>query len=566
MEVYETEINELRSFLCLLEGFNQKICDSSDALSEYVTIFHSYIPNLISLSISFYKIFNQSNPTEKDVFGSSSKDKTLEYNQIASQISYLISSSSSHIVGDDFTTNQIHQIRNLFLWFTDISKSFIEFNPKQGFIMSKPSSKFHEKISLQFSKIVLELAKSLNSEPTDLQTLNILPSSFPHHIVAFSNLFCRTSDVQRHLILSEFSMRAENQNNSILLQYPTPKMLQKNELFNTLISLQNMILKQILVEKRELEELYNTLKKTKNEFIETRSWIFNVIQSGFINKREINISILEEMVQCETRYKTFQAAKILCKKHKKFDTNFTFENDVYQEDLKLNISFAPESIGEVIKSQVHALKLIKERMTVAIVNCKSHIESQNKRLKEFTIHNFVPKEKRRSDLYQFRQIIDSIRRSGTASLHAVRNFSKIEDSVNALPIIDDALFSKSTILINLYYASVKNMTEIENSLKQTIQNNSEMASSYLREISDKRQETDLLNAVNETIKYKKANPSELCPKCEKERNYVILTCGHTFCEDCYQRLIDEQTNKCPYPSCEIPFTPDDIVQINWEDD
>ena len=89
MEVYETELNELRSFLFLLEGFNQKIWDSSDALSEYVTIFHSYIPNLISLSISFYKIFNQSNPTEKDVFGSSSKDKTLEYNQIASQISFL---------------------------------------------------------------------------------------------------------------------------------------------------------------------------------------------------------------------------------------------------------------------------------------------------------------------------------------------------------------------------------------------------------------------------------------------------------------------------------------------
>ena len=272
------------------------------------------------------------------------------------------------------------------------------------------------------------------------------------------------------------------------------------------------------------------------------------------------------MVQCETRYKTFQAAKNLCNKYKKFDTNISFEKEVFQEDQKLNLPFAPESICDFIKTQIISLKVIKERMTMTIMNCKSFLDSQNNRIKEITISNFVPKEKRRSDLYQFRQIIDSIRKCGTASLQAVLNFTKIEESVNAIPIIDNFFYSKATNLIySCYMPAVINSTEIENSLNKMIQENNDIASNYLQEILDNRQEIDLLNAVNKTIKYKKANPSELCPKCERERSYVILTCGHTFCEDCYQRLVDEQITKCPYPSCEMAFTPDDICQINWEE-
>lgn len=566
MEGYETEINELRSFLSSLEGFNQRVCDSSNVFSEYISIFHSYIPNLISLSSVFYHIFEQPDDIKNNKLDTADIDHTLKYNQIASQVSNLISLSATHIVGDEFTTTQVQKIRELFLWFTDIAKTFIEFNPKPGFIMSKPTTKFHKKLNQQFSKIVVELAKSLDSEPTDLQTLQILPSSFPHHIVAFSNLLCRIVDVQQHLFRSKFSIRAENQNNSILLQYPTPAMLEKNETFNALILLQNKILNQIRNEKQKIYELYKQLDSAKKEFIKARKSIGNIIQSGFINKREANISILEEMVQCETRYKTFQTAKVLCSKHKKFETNISFDKEVFQEDQKLNMPFAPESIGDIIKSQIISLNVIKERMTMTIMNCKNYLDLQNKRIKEMTISNFVPKEKRRSDLYQFRQIIDSIRKCGTASLQAVLNFTKIEESVNAIPVIDDFFFLKSTNLINsCYMPAVINTTEIENSLNKMIQENKDIASSYLQEILDNRKEIDLLNAVNETIKYKKANPSELCPKCERERSFILLTCGHTFCEDCYQRIVDEQLTKCPYPSCEMPFTPDDICQINWED-
>ena len=569
MEDYEAEIKELQSFLSSLEGFNQRICGSSDVLSEYITIFHSYIPILISITSTLYNVFEQPDETENYNFRSPDMDKTSIYNKIAADLSNLIILSATHIVGDDFTTTQVQKIRELFLWFADISKAFIEFNPKPELIypMSKPSTKFHEKLNQQFSKIVIELASSLNTEPNDLQTLNILPSSFPHHIVAYSNLLCNIIDVQQHLILSKFSIRAVNQNKSILLQYPTPKMLQRNEIYNTLITLQNKLLRQISFERQELLVLYDDLSVAKNDFVETREWIANVIQSGFINKREANISILEEMVQCETRYKTFQTAKILCSKHKKFDTNISFESEVFQEDQKLNLPFAPESIGDIIKSQIISLKGVKERMAVTIMNCKSYLDSQNKRMKDITIHNFVPKEKRRSDLYQFRQIIDSIRKCGTASLQAVLNFSKIEDSFDAITVIDDFFFSKSTILLNsAYISAVQNITEIESSLKQIIEKNEDVASSLYQEILDNRREIELINSVNETIKYKKANPTELCSRCEKERSYVLLTCGHTFCEDCYQRIIDEQINKCPYQSCEMDFTPDDFCQINWEYD
>ncbi|OHT10956.1 hypothetical protein TRFO_19528 [Tritrichomonas foetus] len=560
------EIDELRAILSSLEGFNQRVCESNDALLSYISTFQNYLPNLISLSQEISNIFALPNES-KNQADESHDDLSTEYQELSAKLSNDVISSVSHVINDKFTTSKMRHIRDIFTWFSDVSKAYNEFHPKPAFILTKPSSKFHKKLDQQFSKIVLELAENLQTEPTDLKTLNILPSSFPRHVVAFSHLLCRIIDVQQHLVFSEFSIRAENENNSIMLKYPSPKMLLANQKFRGFLELQNELLNQIKIERDQLQIVYNDLNQTKKEFADTITWLAQTIQKGFIDLREENISRLEELVQYATRYKTYETAKNLRDHHQKFEIDLSFDKEVINEDNKLNLNLNSEFIGDMIKSQIIVFKHIKDRILATTQTCRQYLEAQNNKMKEYSTHNFQLKERetRRNDLYQFRQIIDTIRKSGTASLTAVSHFMKVEDAISALPIINEKMLSKSTILTNsTYLPAIENLNSIVESLKEKINEKAVEESSLLEQITETRNATDRLTSLNETIKYKIQNPADVCPRCENERAFVLLTCGHTFCEECYQALIDSQATKCPYPDCQMEFTNEDLCPINWE--
>lgn len=567
MEALEKDIQDLQSFLNSLEGFNQRICDSSDAFSSYVSLFHSYIPELLSSTQSFFHFFDEQIP---DHFGGSRLNLTRKYLNLAAALSTLISTSVSHVCGDEFTTKQLNHIRNIFQWFSDVSKAFYSFNPKPGLLMQKPSKKLHQKLTNQFSKIVLELSKALDSEPSDLQSLNLLPSTFPHHIVAFAQLYCRLTDIQSHLIYSEHSIRADHEKTILLLRNPTPKMLMTNEMYSKYIQIQNKLLKQILVRHEELSELYGHFTKTKNEFIESTKWMANAIQTGFINQRETNISILEEMVQYSTKYKTFQTAKKVFNREAKFDIpNLNLEAEVLHEDKKIREYGMNREVplSQFISEELLIVKQIRDKILLEMKRCHSYIEQQAKKMQDRNPNYPINESQtRRTDLYQFRQVIDSIRKCGTFSYQSVLQFTKVDELLNGLSCFDPPLISKSSVLMDTAYSStLKYFTNMENTLKEMIEEKEIVVSQLHHKICDSRFEIDLINGVVETIKYKKQNPEDVCPRCEKERTYVLLTCGHTFCEECYQRISEEQLAQCPYPSCQVPFTENDVVPIEWED-
>lgn len=62
----------------------------------------------------------------------------------------------------------------------------------------------------------------------------------------------------------------------------------------------------------------------------------------------------------------------------------------------------------------------------------------------------------------------------------------------------------------------------------------------------------------ERIKYGTKIKKNRCPICKtRDRNVIILTCGHTFCNECLSHR-----RSCPY--CDSPFSSTEIHQINWK--
>lgn len=56
-----------------------------------------------------------------------------------------------------------------------------------------------------------------------------------------------------------------------------------------------------------------------------------------------------------------------------------------------------------------------------------------------------------------------------------------------------------------------------------------------------------------------------CPICKFERKYVLTSCGHTFCDNCYQNficLLHPDQRMCPF--CQVPFSLKDILKIQWD--
>ena len=558
------EIDELRNYLSSLEGFNEKILNSSSILSNYVYFFYSFIPKLDNLTETIFDAFHVEKPEETQKNNESSVNEYIEKSNI---IANFLNSVVEHIVNDKFTAAQVMQARELFIWFSDISKAYNEFHPTPSYMIHKPSRRLHKKLDKQFSKVVLELAKNLNQEPTDLQSLNILPSTFPHHVIAFSHLLCKIIDVQQHLVFSEFSIRAENENNEILLRHPSPRMLSSNEEFQLYLQLQNELLSQIRNERRIIESLFVKLNKIKKEFFEAREWLVSTIQNKFIDIREASISFLEELVQDGYKFRYYKNIQFYHENHiiPEFDKNIT--NEIIQEDNKICDLLQKDYPRELIAAEILSYQKIKEKLNNIIISSRQHIEFQRKYLQEITIHPSLSKmhDTRKNYLYQFREIIDKIRRRGSDSLSAVREFGKVEDAMNNIPDINEKFSSKSFILMNsTLIPSVENLENILNEFKNNIKVKTEEVSNILEQIAKTRVKADRINDVNETIKYKMNNPAELCPRCERERSYVILTCGHTFCEECYQSIMETLPLRCPYHSCQKEFTNDDICPISWE--
>jgi hypothetical protein len=73
-------------------------------------------------------------------------------------------------------------------------------------------------------------------------------------------------------------------------------------------------------------------------------------------------------------------------------------------------------------------------------------------------------------------------------------------------------------------------------------------------VRSRRLEADRIAAVADAVKQKAGNPDGQCL-------FVLCRCGHSFCERCLNRLLEAKGQRCPYPSCGLALTSEDILRI-----
>lgn len=138
------------------------------------------------------------------------------------------------------------------------------------------------------------------------------------------------------------------------------------------------------------------------------------------------------------------------------------------------------------------------------------------------------------------------------------------ESINS---INDFISSLTKILnqsnLLLYWISVysgsKYYDTIIIELQKMILKNKKHKLKYERLCKNVKQEIENHKAQIDKIKSKKSNG---CEKCKYMRSYVLMSCGHTFCDDCYQSILSSDTHICSY--CNLPFQSSDVMKIEWE--
>lgn len=550
-ESKELELAQLRgkfesssSFLSQLDQFNTNLVRSFDHLNTILDLFTTWTPELKSCIQLVSSFFDIAVPENKD----STVKSVNEYYKFAEQLSQSVSSNTSRMVGDKFTTDQIRQLRELFNWFADVSKCYNQFHPNSTFLMSQPHQRLQESLDRRFSDIIMKLSEDFDSSPADLMTLGLLPPSFPTHLFAFSNLLYKITDIHQHLIYTEISYIAQQDNIEIMKHFPPPCVLKGFAPFQKACKFQNGLIKEINRFRKIQEEHFTTINEVENQLTNVSTKYEHFTKVDFVDYLIQSREIMNQTIQALSKLKYLQ----LIEKEKEnvkpiqyFTQNFNFNTNL--PPLNENLD---EYISELLKYQEEIGKV------------RFRFQTENSLLKRQKAKDAdkLPDVDQVSQLYnEFESTKNSLQEVSEQTCDVVKKMIEINKDFTE---IARRITSKGQIMLqSSLMPAHDNLCQISSFLTTKIEEKKKANSEYLRQMADYRYSIDKMQSVIDTIKYQQKYP-EMCPACVENRTIVLTSCGHTYCDNCFERIVASKTNACPI--CQIPFTSNDVLRIAWD--
>jgi hypothetical protein len=140
-----------------------------------------------------------------------------------------------------------------------------------------------------------------------------------------------------------------------------------------------------------------------------------------------------------------------------------------------------------------------------------------------------------------------------------------ESAARLFPATADFLCGRQTVLFQtVVRPSLDNLDATIEALRVMAAEKREKMGELQDAIRERRLEADRFEAVVACAKQKAKEPEGQCRDCEERRLFVLVKCGHSFCERCLNRLLESKHRVCPYSRCSLAFSDDDIMRINWE--
>jgi hypothetical protein len=510
-----------------LEKFNADLCDTIDRLHSLVQGFSSWFSPLDSIYRGLTEIF-ESPPT---ISAANSSAISL-YLETCRSTSALLTASVTELIGDRFTTGQVTQIRELFAVFSDISKIYMQFRPNFVQNLSSPVDRIPKILNHKFSKILTELGESVDAEPSELILLNLLPISFPRHMISYSLLFCQLVDLHHRMVFAEYSEKSRRELFAVYTKFPYPGVLLGWPEFRDLVDDQNALIRGV----REFRAVLRPRHERLAEEVKGLSSAWQEFQQLELNDvvrlREQSSSTSDQLLDASGEVEQLTEIQGRGFARQAFDCP--------------SLSFSDH------RADADALTDFKTKLLVdldQLVFCRT----------------CLTQGRQETTRARFASLLAEIASLAAARGSALMAIPESLAAASALPTVTDLFCRPEVVSFHaVVLPSVTNLDRMIETLKGMIAEKRQTSTEIYDRIRSRRIEADRLGAVAESVKQRANNPEGQCRTCEEGRVFVLAKCGHSFCERCVNRFHETRMQRCPYAECSVAFSPEDVLRINWE--
>ncbi|OHT08967.1 hypothetical protein TRFO_22300 [Tritrichomonas foetus] len=241
----------------------------------------------------------------------------------------------------------------------------------------------------------------------------------------------------------------------------------------------------------------------------------------------------------------------------------SFYEKLNNEQFSLFIRPRPIVINDVLGQDIsqQTLHYYQNKIT-EIQEQNNKLENELKKRTEFELYfqnkyKIIPSQSNYQIIFNnFSLLIDYYNR-------IIENIDVFDESITNLIELSEVFNDKENHDLAISVKTVNDHLDKQiKSYKNSIQERQEQIEIINDEISKIQNATLIIQQNKKMIENQVSNPAD-CALCRIERKYVLTTCGHTFCDSCYQNLCLQQTLPHFCPFCNISFTFNDIIKINW---
>ena len=525
-------------YITTLEEFNTRLCEGSDRMGDLILEFLAWCQNLKEIGARMADAFHSEVP-DRELSGAG------QYVGYCTDSAALLECQVGAIVDDKYTTDQVGESKNLFTWFSDVSKCYRQFKPQLSFAGQRPCHHVHRAqraLDRKFSEILLKLAENVGAKPADLAELNLIPTAFPHHSIAYMLLLCRLVDAQMRLEFVETSYRAHMDMIEVKRMFPAPPVLQGWAPFRAHIESQNELVRLIVEMKGVFGQEWERMGREQAELKEVLN-AFEQFTETYKCLCKESADLMDGLVAANMHQRCLEFVR----DHGDVKESFEIPGlETLLEEEKKDV-LDVQKLSEVMKE-------MREKLAQEIDVLQTHLRSEHPR------NNSVQET--------FKGMFTQVEHGHEVASRTVAVLKQAESVANFVRVYAETLCSRDFIRGQTVVApAVMNLDGTIDFLKHKIESKQVDEGLINKEICERRFECDRIAAVGASLKYKAQNQESICKDCEERRMYCLTKCGHTFCEHCYNRIRESRVLKCPYPNCDhnkAQFSPEDVIRINWE--
>jgi hypothetical protein len=167
---------------------------------------------------------------------------------------------------------------------------------------------------------------------------------------------------------------------------------------------------------------------------------------------------------------------------------------------------------------------------------------------EFAEFELLPPQLLLSAFSQYRRLAETL----CENLESIRDLKR--ENERLLSIIEKPQRFQEGLAVRMTERFLEEKLDL---WKQCVQENEKRREVYVKEIDGTKMNERILQEEIEIEKGVRKRGDCCC----LDREFVFGTCGHSFCGDCFERVMSEGKLKCPYFEC--PFMESDIIRIQW---